>query len=292
MKFFSRSRVDDDIDEEVRSHIQLRTDDLLSSGLDRAAAERQAHIEFGGRLRFKEETREAAGIAFIDTLMQDVRFSLRVLRKSPGFAVTAVLTLALGIGANAIVFSVLNAFIVRPLDVPEAESLYQIERGKDKEGAQSYPDYLDLRDRNHSFEDLAGYDITVAGLDTGDNPTRVWLELVTGNYFDALHIQPYLGRVFHRSDEHGPNSAPSMVLSHAYWHSHFHDDAAVVGRVVRLNKHPYTIVGVAPPAFHGTLLFFSPAVFVPMVNQEQIAGTNTLNARGNHWIFQVMGHLK
>jgi len=292
MSPFFRSRIDDDIDEELRSHVQLRTDDLVRSGLDRAAAERQARVEFGGHLRFKERTREAAGIALVDTIAQDVRFGFRVLRKSPGFAVTAVLTLALGIGANAIVFSVLNAFILRPLDLPAAETLYQIERGRDKAGTQSYPDYLDLRDRNRSFEDLAGYDVTTAGLDTGDNPTRVWLDLVTGNYFDALHVQPFLGHFFHGSDEHGPNSAPYLVLSHAYWHAHFQDDAGVVGRVVRLNKHPYTILGVAPPGFHGTVLFFGPEAFVPIVNEEQIEGTNNLNTRGNRWMFQVVGHLK
>jgi predicted permease len=293
MKLFSRSGIDRDIDDELRSHIELRADDLVKEGLDRAAAERQARIEFGGQLKFKEQAREAAGVAFAETLVQDVRLAFRVLRKSPGFAVTAVLTLALGIGANAIVFSVLNAFIVRPLDVPDASTLYQIERGKDKEGAQSYPDYRDLRDRNHSFEDLAAYDITLAGLDTGDNnPTRVWIDLVTGNYFDALHVQPYLGRFFHKSDEHGPNSAPYLVLTHEYWHSRFHDDPSIVGRVVRMNKHPFTVVGVAPPEFHGTMLFFGPQVFVPVVQEEQVAGTSRLNARGNHWLFQVVGHLK
>jgi predicted permease len=198
----------------------------------------------------------------------------------------------LGIGANAVVFSVMNAFILRPLDVPQAESLYGIERGRDKAGTQSYPDYLDLRDRNRSFDGLAAYDITLAGLDTGENPSRAWVDVVSGNYFDALKVQPYVGHFFHGSDEHGANSAPYIVLAYAYWHSHFQDDRGVVGRIVQLNKHPYTILGVAPPEFHGTLLFFSPDLFVPMVNQEQVEGTNDLNARGKHWVFMVMGHLK
>jgi hypothetical protein len=121
-------------------------------------------------------------------IARDVSYSLRVLRKSPGFTVIAVITLALGIGANAIVFSVMNAFILRPLNVGGPERLYQLERGKDKAGNQSFPDYIDLRDRNRTFDELMAYDIAIAGLDTGENPSSSWVELVTGNYFDGLHL--------------------------------------------------------------------------------------------------------
>src|SRR5262249_23311933 len=130
------------------------------------------------------------------------------------------------------------------------------------------------------------------GLAAGDNTSSVWLQAVTGNYFDALGIRPVVGRVFHASDEHGPNSAPYLVLSYTYWHGHFHDDRKVAGRVVLVNKHPFTILGVTPPKFIGTLLFFSPDFWMPMVNQEQIEGVSVLNARANRWIFMVMGHLK
>ena len=211
--------------------------------------------------------------------VQDIRYALRILAKSPGFTAVAVLTLALAMGANSVVFGILNALILRPVDVPQAESLYGTQRISDHYGAESYPDYLDLRDRNRSFDGLAAYSLEVAGLDTGDNPARAWLELVSGNYFDVLRIQPHLGRFFHSSDEHGPNSAPYIVLSYSYWRTHFQDDPGVVGRVVRLNKHPFTILGVAPPEFHGTLLFFFPDFFVPIVNQEQLTGVGLPRTR-------------
>jgi predicted permease len=225
-------------------------------------------------------------------LVQDLRYALRQLRKSPAFTISAVLTLAMAIGANAVVFSVINGLILRPLNVPEPESLYSLQRTRQKDTNDSYPDYRDLRDRNHSFEDLVAYSISQVALDTGGKPTPTWGVEASGNYFDALRIQPYLGRFFHASDENGPNSAPYMVLSYAYWHSHFHDDRGVLGRVVQVNQHPFTIIGVTLPKFRGTLVFFSPSFFVPLVNCEQVEGTNYLNDRGNRSVMQVMGHLK
>jgi predicted permease len=289
---FRRSQIHAEMDEELRSHIEHRADDLEHSGMDRAQAERRARVEFGGREKFKEEMHEAAGGNSLETLLQDARFSLRVLRKSPGFAVAAVLTLALAIGANAVVFAILNGLFLRPLNVPHAQNLYSIQRGTEKYIVQSYPDYLDLRDRNRTFEALAAYTIVQAGLDTGKDPSHVWLYGVSGNYFDALGIQPYLGRLIEPSDERGINSAPYIVLSYSFWHSHFQDDRGVIGRTVRLNKHPFTILGVAPAEFHGTLLFFSPDLFVPIVNQPQLEAWTDLNARGSRWVFEVLGHLK
>ncbi len=223
---------------------------------------------------------------------QDLRYALRQLRKSPGFTITAVLTLAMAIGANAVVFSVMNGLVLRPLNVPEAKSLYGIERAGDEDLGLSYPDYLDVRDRNHSFDGVGGYSIDEVALDTGEKPSRVWGMEATGNYFDVLRIQPYLGRFFHASDEHGPNSAPFMVLSYAYWHSHFRDDRGVLGHTVQLNKHPFTIIGVAPPGFRGTLVFFSCEFFVPIVNQEQTEGWAGLNDRAKRSVLGIMGHLK
>src|ERR1700674_392176 len=191
---FQRSQMNAEMEEELRSHIQHRADDLERSGLPRAEAERHARIEFGGQLRFKEECHEAAGGTLLESFLQDLRFAFRLLRKSPGFAAVAIVTLATAIGANAVVFSALNALMLRPLNVPQPESLYGLQFGEGSRGAQSYPNYLDFRDRNSSFDGLAAYHMTQVGLDTGKNPTRAWLYEVTGNYFDVVKIQPYVGR--------------------------------------------------------------------------------------------------
>jgi len=225
----------------------------------------------------------------------DLRLALRQLRKAPGFALTAVLTLALAIGANAVVFSVLNALVLHPLHVPHSDNLFMVERNylSETTPSQSYPDYLDLRDRNRSFDSLVTYNITGGiGLDTGSgDPAVVWPYMVSGNYFDALGIQPYLGRLLHASEEHGKNSMPEIVLSYALWHSYFNGDRAAVGRTLQINKHPFTIVGVAPPDFRGTELFFAPDLWVPLVNTPQLLDWYSLEERGNHSAW-VAGHLK
>ena len=259
----------------------------MGEGTSVEEAQRKARVAFGNRTVLEERSREVWQWPTLESIWADVRFALRQLRKSPSFAITAFLTLMLAIGANAVVFGVLNGFILRPLNVPQAESLFVIQHGSD-----SYPDYLDLRERNRSFDDVAVFAIRQSGLDTGKDPSNVWQYETSGNYFDVLRIQPYIGRFFHASDEHGPNSAPYIVLSYAYWHRHFQDDRTVAGRVVRLNKHPFTILGVAPPGFQGTILFFASDIFVPIVNHDQLSGEKILNARESHWMFEMVGHLK
>jgi predicted permease len=289
---FRRQHVELDLDEELQYHLERKIEESIAQGMTPEQARRRALRAMDGMARCKEECREMRSVSVIQDFVQDIRYSVRVLSKSPGFTAVAVLTLALAIGANAVVFGALNGVILRPLNVPRPESLYGIEHGNEHSMYESYPDYLDLRDRNRSFDGLAAFNIEMAGLEMGGSATRAWGNVVSGNYFDVLDLQPYLGRFFHGSDEHGPNSAPFLVLSYGYWHSHFQDDQGVVGRSIQLNKHPFTVVGVAPPEFHGTILFFSPAFFVPMVNSEQVTGRNEVNARAVHSIFMTLGHLK
>lgn len=284
---FQPSRLAADLEEEVRSHIAHRADDLVRSGLPRPEAERRARIEFGAREKYKEEIHRAAGAGSVEIFAADLRYALRMLRKSPGFSLVALITLALAIGANAIVFSILNALVLRPVNVPDSRQIYQIELGKERLPSQSYPDYLDIRDRNRSFEGIAAYTMAKAGLETGGSPQQVWIYTASGNYFDVLHEQPYLGRFFHAEDEHGFNNSPYIVLSYAYWQSHFHGDPAVVGQAVRLNRFSYTILGVARPEFRGTELFYAPEFWAPIVDEQQIEGFNGLNQRGAHSIWLV-----
>jgi len=287
----TRRAQDERLREEIEEHIALQTEENLRAGLSPIEARRQSMLKFGGAEAMKQDYRAERGLPLIDDLLHDLRFAFRMLRKSPTFTAVAIVTLALGIGANAVVFGVLNALILRPLNVPQPESLWQLERASDKVGSESYPNYLDLRDRNRTFDGLAAFAIAPAALDMGGNPSRAWVYQVSGNYFDVLGIQPYVGRFIRASDEHGPNSAPYIVLTYAYWRSHFEGDRSVVGRTVQLNKSPFTIVGVAPPGFRGTLLFFSPDFFVPIVEQEQVEGWSVLNARGDRHV-TPLGHLK
>jgi predicted permease len=226
----------------------------------------------------------------MQSMFSDVKFALRQLKKSPGFTLTAIVTLALGIGANAVVFSVLNALILRPVNVPHAENLYMVQRAGFP--SQSYLDYVDLRDHNRTFANLIGVNIIgPAGIVTGGSPSTAWPYLASGNYFDSLEIQPYLGRFYHADDEKGNDSAPYVVLSYDYWSSHFLADRGVIGRMIEVNKHPFTIIGVAPPAFRGTELFFSPAMWIPLVDEPMIEGSNNLQWRSSHSMW-VEGRLR
>ena len=227
-------------------------------------------------------------------MFKDLKYTVRQLAKSPGFALTAIVTLALGIGANAVVFSVLNAVVLRPVNLPDAGNLYMVQRAFERGStpSQSYPDYVDLRDKNHSFSSILAFNIVgPVGVDAGGNPSTAWPFLASGNYFDALGIQPFLGRFYHASDEKGYDSAPYVVLSYAFWHSYFHDDRNVVGKTLQINKHPMTVMGVAPKGFRGTELFFAPAMWIPIVEMPQVQGANNLQYRGNH-SSMLIGRLK
>jgi hypothetical protein len=162
---FRRGKLYDDLSEEIRLHIEERVEQLMGEGMSRKEAEQKARRAFGNQTLLEERSREVWQWPTLESIWVDVRFALRQMRRSPGFTIAAVLTLALGIGANAVVFSLLNALILRPVNVPQGQSLYQIERGRGRAPSNSYLDYLDLRDRNRGFDGLAASEIDKAGLD-------------------------------------------------------------------------------------------------------------------------------
>ncbi|HVN03931.1 MAG TPA: ABC transporter permease, partial [Bryobacteraceae bacterium] len=288
---FRRSRIDNDIAAELEAHMAMRTDDNIARGMSPEEARREARLMFGNPAVTRERVTAADVSLDLDNVLRDLRYAARQLWRSPGFALTAIITLAVGIGANVVVFGVLNAILLRPLNVAGADRLFQIEHQEQGNFSQSYPDYLDFRARNSTFSDMAAYRIGSAGLSSAGSTRLCWLEEATGNYFDMLGVQPALGRFFHSSDEHGPNSAPYIVLSDGFWRTHFNADPRVIGMKVDLNKHPFTIIGVAPPTFNGTEIFLWPDFWMPMVNEEQVDGFNFLTKRSAHNLF-VIGALK
>jgi len=275
-----RNAVDAEIAEELRSHIEMAVDDGMRAGLSEAEARRAARLNFGNPVAMREKTMGADALLSLDGVWRDVKFALRQLKRSPGFAVTAIVTLALGIGANIVVFGVLNAVILHPLNISDPQSVYQIHHKEWGSGGQTYPAFEDFRQRNTTFAGMAAvYGLSSAGLEWKNKVQEISGYDVTGNYFDLLGVRPEVGRFFHASDEHGPGSAPYVVLSDALWRREFDADPAVIGKKVGLSTHPFTIVGVAPPGFHGLERFFWPDYFVPIVNEEQVEGWDFLHSR-------------
>ncbi|HEY2680698.1 MAG TPA: ABC transporter permease, partial [Candidatus Udaeobacter sp.] len=204
-------------------------------------------------------------------LLMDIRYALRVLWKSPAFTLVAFVTLMLSIGANVVIFGIVNAVLLHPLEVRDPQSLYQLRLGEWTSGkllTTSYPAFQDYRQRNTSFSEIAGFDGYSGGrLSWGDSVKSASGYSVTGNYFEMLGVRPELGRLIQPSDEHGPNSAPYIVLSDSLWRSAFDADPGVIGTTVRLNKDSFTVIGVTPARFHGTEQFDWPDYFIPVVNR-------------------------
>src|SRR5581483_10156210 len=261
-----------DIDAELRAHIEMRAADNAAAGMSPEEAHRDAMVRFGNLLVTRERTDAMDVNRFIESLCRDVRYAARQLRRSPGFALTGILTLALAIAANAVVFSVLNALLLKSLIPSGSERLFNVVQGPRGYDNQSYPDYLDYRNLNTTFRGLAAYRFNRTAFTMQGAAYKCWDYEVSGNYFDLLGVQPELGRLFHSSDEHGPDSAPYVVLSDAFWRSHFAADPHIISKTVHLNGHPFTIVGVAPASFHGTDLFLWPDFWMQIVNERQGEG--------------------
>ncbi|MFL6429713.1 MAG: ABC transporter permease [Acidobacteriaceae bacterium] len=221
-------------------------------------------------------------------LLADLRYALRQLRRSPGFAATAILTLALGVAANVIVFGVIDALFFRSA-FPEGHQLSFIQQREAGAVSQSFPVYRDLRVRNRTFSQIGAYRFIEVGLAANGHPQPRWAVEATGSYFDALGVTPLLGRFFHDGDDtHGANGSPYAVLSYATWKSDFAGDPNIVGRTIRISQQPFVVLGVARPGFHGTERFLHPDLWTDLWNEQQIEGYSFLDNRRNQNIW-IMG---
>ena len=206
-------------------------------------------------------------------LWQDVRYALRVLLKSPGFTATAILTLALGIGANSTIFSWINSTLLNP--IPGAANTGNIlaftSGGNSRTPIPfSYPDFLDLRERTKSFSALTAFSIEPMNLTGKAKPERTWGTLVSANYFDFLGVHPILGRGFLQSEDNAPGGAPVVVISYRMWQLRYAGDRSVIGRTLQINEHPYSIVGVTPPVFQGTQTGLRSELWLPIMMAPQV----------------------
>jgi len=288
---FTRTKLDREIDAELRAHIEMRLEDNIATGMSKEEAQRDALRRFGNPTVMKERVTSADATLRLDGIARDIRYAVRSCLRSPAFALTAMVTLALGIGVNVVVFGVLHSLILHPLNVPDGERIFSVVQKPHGYDSQSYPDYLDFRSRNNTFSDLVAYELYYAGLKAGGVAKKSWFYEVSGNYFRLLGLHPQLGRFFDLNDEHGPNSAPYVVLSDAFWRAQFNADPRVLGMTVDINKHPFTVIGVAPKGFHGTEVFFWSDFWVPVVNEEQINGYDYLNQRRGHRLW-MLGKLR
>lgn len=287
---FRRSRVEGEMEEELRSHIQNRAHDLERSGMARAEAERQARIEFGGYERFKEECRENLGAHLLETLIQDVRFGARLLRKFPVFTVVAILTLALGIGANTAIFSVVYAVLLRPLPYTHPQQLVNIfetnlHQGIKLAGCSSIE--LAALQNSQIFAGAAGvtrHDLTLTG--SGD-PTVVTTVGTTPEIFPLLHVSPLAGRYLFPEDEN-KGAAPVVVLSEGFWRTRLGANPKIIGSAITLDQQPFTVVGIMPASFHIPVFGDNQQIWIPII-QDPLFGA-WIPKRELHWM-RIVGRL-
>jgi predicted permease len=286
-RFFRRAKIDNELEEELGAHIQLHADRLEGAGLDRAEAERRARIEFGSTARFKEECRDQLGGNLIDTLIQDVRFSVRTLRKSPAFFAVAVITLALGIGATVAAFSVVNSVLLRPFGFSNSEKLLWIysQRPDNPRTNFSLPEYCDYRDRNTSFDGLAAIASFNPSLSDSGEPERVQGVRMSANAFTILGLRPSIGRTLITDDDKN-GAEPVVLLSYGLWSRRYAKNPDVVGRSVNVNGESRQIIGVLPSSF--ALPNLDTDIVVPL----QPESDPRRNARNSVNFLRMVGRLK
>ena len=297
---FRRAAVERDMSDELAFHLARRADDLARQrGLAPADAMRLARIEFGSVERYKEEARRSLGLAALDDLHGDLRYALRTLARSKGFAAAVIATLAIGIGANTAIFSLVDQALFRLLPVRQPDRLVLLDwrgtfvgKGWGSVNLMSYPFYRDLRDQTDVFDGVFARAPTTVNVALGDRAESLSAEIVTGSYFRVLGVGALLGRVLDDSDDDRPDAHPVVVLSADYWRSRLGGPSDIVGRTVLINTHPMTVVGVADAGFRGIDWGDVPAVWIPaMMKRQATPDWDWLLERRGRWL-HVFGRLK
>jgi predicted permease len=287
---FKRSGLEDNMSDEIRFHLQLRTEDLIRSGLSEEEARRRARLEFGSIESYKEHCRQSLGLRLFDELRGDLRYACRTLRKSPSFTLVAILTLAVGIGVNTALFTIFDNLVFRPIRVQDPSSLYQVWGRTDRRGILSdvtYSEYLELSNRNQVFQQLIADDTVRANTSNG------WLGgyLVSGNYFASLGVHQYLGRPILPDDDR-PSSTPVVVLSYRAWLGRFGGDRGIVGKSIQIGGNWFTVIGVAPDEFTGIdpeiADLWAPLSAKPLLDAGQDLPIENPN---NRWL-RIIGRLR
>jgi macrolide transport system ATP-binding/permease protein len=279
--FFTR-HVDADLDREVHSHLEMLVEEKIRAGMTPAEAQRAARIELGGVEQVKIHVRDSRTGAFLDSLVQDVRFAIRGLRRTAGLTAFVIITLALGIGITSATFSMVDGLIFRPYPVPHSGNVVTLAGTTHDSMIEdfSYREYLDIRDKTKSYDGVIAYaEMQAVGFSAEPTATpRVkGGMMVSGNFFRVLGVEPRLGRGFREDEDLVPGRDAVVVLGPDFWHHEFAGDPAVVGRTVRLNGTPFTVIGVAPDSFPGLLTFGHPDFYMPLA----VARTFSTNIEKN-----------
>src|SRR5437764_1199097 len=264
---FRRAEQDRDLDVEMSAHLELAVEENLRRGLSPQEARRQDLIRFGGQQQAKENHREVRGLPLLETLLQDLRFALRMLRRSPAFSLLAIFCLTLGIGANAAVFSWMEGLLFRPYPlVAHQERLVALTgtaRGESGHTGLSWPDFLELQRNCKLFDTFFVSKITGTTLSIGDRAQVVTGSIVSANYFEVLGVHPILGRAFEPSEDVGRSAHPVTVISYQLWKERFQGDPQIIGKTQRMDGVIHTIIGVAPEGFYGTFVGWATKFWVP-----------------------------
>src|SRR5437870_2539147 len=299
LNWLRRGKLECGLDRELGYHIDRRVSDLVRSGLPEREARRQATLELGGLTQVQEEVRDVWLSRWLRDFAYDIRYSARSFLRSPSFTATAVLSLALGIGATTAIYSLVHQVILQALPVNHPERLVLIDwigyQGAETLGTDnlmSYPICRDLQQQKQFFDGVFCRAATTINLSTGGEPRLAAAELVSGTYFSVLGVSPELGRLLTVDDDQAPGSNPVVVLSYDFWKNQFGSAQDVVGRKVLVNQHPMTVVGVATPTFHGIDVGELPSLWIPAVmSAKAIPGFNGMLDRRTRWM-QILGRLR